>query len=62
MLAPICGAIFVGSFIYLYLFPEEDVYEYWKQVEQGNTPVGNADDDDDDDNDDDDETDEWDKK
>jgi hypothetical protein len=57
MLAPICLVIFIGSTIYLYLYPEKDVYEYWKQVEQGNVPV---DDDDDDDYEDvDDGTDEW---
>ena len=56
MLAPFCVVLLIGSTIYLYLYPEEDVYEYWKQVEQGNVPVEG--DDDDDDNDDDD--DEWD--
>jgi hypothetical protein len=57
MLAPICVVILIGSTLYLYLYPENDVYEYWKQVEQGNVPV---DGDDDEDDDDDDNEDEWD--
>jgi hypothetical protein len=59
MLAPILAAVFFGSAIYLYLYPEKDVYEYWKQVEQGNVPV-DGDDDDDEDDDEDDASDEWD--
>ena len=58
MVAPICIVIFIGSAIYIYLYPEDDVVEYWKQVEQGNVPVDNAYDDYDDDDDDD--EDEWD--
>lgn len=58
MLAPILAVVFFGSAIYLYLYPEKDVYEYWKHVEQGNVPVGGDDDDYDDDEDDD--VDEWD--
>ena len=66
MLAPFCIAVLMGSMLYVYLYPEDDVYEYWKQVEQGNVPVDGADDidddDDDDEDDDDDDTDEWDDK
>ena len=68
LLAPFCIAVLMGSMLYVYLYPEDDVYEYWKQVEQGNVPVDGADDhdddddDDDEDDDDDDDTDEWDDK
>lgn len=57
MVAPICVAILFGSIIYLYLYPDKEVFEYWKQVERGDVPVDGEDDDDDDD---DDESDEWD--
>lgn len=55
MLAPIFVVILFGSIIYLYLYPEEEVFEYWKQVEQGDVPVDGDDDDEDDDD-----SDEWD--
>jgi len=49
------GAVLVtaiGLFVYIYFNQDEEVFEYWKQVEQGNVPLPD-DDDDDDDNDDD---------
>ena len=44
--------------VYIYFNQDEEVYEYWRQVEQGNVPVEFFDEDDEDDDDDDDE-DEW---
>ena len=47
--------ILMGSFIvfaiYIYNNQDEDIYDYWKQVEQGNVPLDDDDDDLDDDDD-----------
>jgi hypothetical protein len=60
ILAPICVAVFLTCTVYLIFNPEVEIYEYWKQVEQGNVPLDSnkliGDDEDDDDDDDD----EWD--
>ena len=53
-LAPALASLFFVGVIYVSLYQDENIYEYWKQVEQGNVPIG---DDDEDDNDDD--EDEW---
>ena len=51
--------------VYIYFNQDENVYEYWRQVEQGNVPLDDDDDDDDgsdgevDDDDDNDDDDEW---
>lgn len=37
---------FIGA-IYIYFNQDEDIYEYWKQVEQGNVPIDSDEDDDD---------------
>ena len=48
----------------MYFNSDNDVYEYWRQVEQGNVPIEYDGDDDDDDDDDeiDLEEDEWEEK
>lgn len=42
-----------GGAGYIFFNRDQNVYEYWRLVEQGNVPLGDDDDDDDDDNDDD---------
>jgi hypothetical protein len=36
---------------YIFFNRDQDVYEYWRLVEQGNVPLGDDDDDDDDEDD-----------
>jgi hypothetical protein len=55
-LAPVLALSFFVGAVYVYFNQDEDIYEYWRQVEQGNVPM---DDDDDDDEDYDDNDDEW---
>lgn len=50
----------VAFLVFLYVNYDDQVYEYWRQVEQGNVPVDYGEDDDDDDEDD--EEDEWEEK
>ena len=54
----------VAFFTWVYFNSDNDVYEYWRQVEQGNVPIEYDGDDDDDDDDDeiDLEEDEWEEK
>jgi hypothetical protein len=56
LLAPVLGASLFAGGVWVYFNQDEEVYEYWRQVEQGNVPV---EDDDDEDWDEDDEEDEW---
>lgn len=42
-------ALFTGFFVYIYINRDEEVYEYWRQVEQGNVPLGDDEEDDEDD-------------
>lgn len=46
------AAVFLAGAIYVFTHPDENIYEYWKQVDQGIVPF--------DDDDDDDDQDEWD--
>jgi len=60
---PIAVALISASFFtYIYFNQDEEVFEYWKQVEQGNVPLPGDDDDedlDDEDDDEEDDEDEW---
>lgn len=56
-LGPFLAGIMAIGAVYVYFHQDEDIYEYWKNVERGNVPLD--DDDDDDDFDDDDDDDEW---
>ena len=49
LLAPLMIGLFAAGLIFIYFNQEEDIYEYWQQVEQGNVPLGDDDEDDDDD-------------
>jgi hypothetical protein len=53
ILGPALAGLFVLGLVYVYFNQDQDIYEYWKQVEQGNVPLEGFDDDLDDDEDDD---------
>jgi hypothetical protein len=50
-LAPLLMATVVAGGAYLTLYPDHEMYDYWRQVEQGNVPLDDDDDDYDDDDD-----------
>lgn len=55
ILGPTLAGLFLIGLVYVYFNQDEDIYEYWKQVEQGNVPLdgfGGDDSDDDDEFDD----------
>ena len=54
-LGPGLAAMAFLGMVYVYFNPDDDMVEYWRQVEQGNVPLEGDDDDDEDDDDDDDE-------
>jgi hypothetical protein len=54
----VVAAVALGVGVWIYFNQDENVYDYWKQVEQGNVPLNHPYDDDDDDDDEEDE-DEW---
>ena len=49
----------LAGFGYIYFNQDEGIYEYWRQVEQGNVPLDPLDDEDDLDREEDEDEDEW---
>jgi hypothetical protein len=57
LLGPSLAGLSVLGLVYVIFNQDQDIFEYWKQVEQGNVPLDGFDDDDDDMDDDDDDDD-----
>lgn len=45
-LGPAMASFFLIGAVYVYFNQDEDIYDYWRQVEQGNVPIDEDDDDD----------------
>lgn len=47
ILTPLLVGVFAMGMLYVYLHQDEEIYEYWQQVEQGNVPLDDDEEDDD---------------